>query len=174
MRILLHAVVLASLWSVQAAYPQDSGEQIQFSAEEDSVRDPVPIPPEVKAILKLDHLVQSVLANANITAENLPTDWFSASAIHLSSKATADLIVVAEPPLAGGNVVTFWVFQKWSGGYTLVLTAPAHDLKILHHRTGNYRDIELVSMTASSISTILCRFDGKQYATYRSISKSIQ
>ena len=174
MRILLHVFVFASLWPVQAAYAQESVEQTQFSAEDAAVKKPVPLPPEITAILKQDGMVQSVLSNSNIPAENLPSDWFSASVIHLGTKATADLIVVAEPPLAGGNVVTFWVFRKWSGSYTLVLTAPVHDLRIMHHRTRNYRDIELVSMSASLISTTLCRFDGKQYAAFRSTSKTIE
>jgi hypothetical protein len=141
-----------------------SSEQTHFSAEEDAVRDPVTIPKDVLAILRTDDAVRGALEDKNIPSEKMPLSWFSASKIHLSNPRRSDIIVVGEPPLAGANVVTFWVFRATPQGYKLVLNAPAHDLAVANTRSKGYRDIELTSMTAVQISTVLCRFDGKKYA----------
>lgn len=153
---------------------QRSTEQLNFSAEDTSVKKPVAIPKEVLAILRNDRTVQSVLDNENIPPENLPSSWFSASAIHLSAASGMDLVVVGEPPVVGGNVTIFWVFCSTPEGYKLVLTAPAHGLEVKKTRWNGHRNIELTSMSAVKISTVLCRFDGQQYIEFRSSLEPIQ
>jgi hypothetical protein len=149
-------------------------EQLAFTAEDDAVKKPAAIPQDVVAILVKDEMVSRELENENLPAEKIPLSWFSASAIHLSNSRKTDFVVMARGPLAGGNVVVFWVFRGNPHGHELVLTAPMHDLIVKNTRWNGYRDIELLSATAVTVSTVLCRFDGKQYKEYKSKLEDIQ
>jgi len=155
----------------KAAQPS---EQRHFSAEEDGVKKPIPIPEAVLATLKQDEHICSVLEYENISAEKIPASWFSASAIHLSRPEQTDLVVMEVGPLRGANVITFWIFSATTHGYRLVLMAPAHDLIVKNTRWKGYREIELVSMTALEISTVLVRFDGERYNKYKARSEHIR
>lgn len=46
--------------------------------------------------------------------------------------------------------------------------APAHDLILKKAHWEGHRNIELVSMSASQISTTFLRFDGTRYVEYQS------
>jgi len=151
-----------------------TNEQLVFSAEDDSVKHPVAMPKEVLAILQKDEMVGNALENEQTSAEKIPPDWFSASAIHLSNSRQTDLVVMARGPLAGANVVTFWVFCATAHGYELVLTAPAHDLIVRNTRWFGHRDIELLSASAVQFSSVLCRFDGKRYTSYKTKSERMR
>lgn len=151
-----------------------SSQQRHFSAEVAGVDLPVAIPQDVLAILRNDQMVRNGIEDENLPAEKMPPSWFSASAIHLSNSSKVDLVVVAQGPLAGANVTTFWVFRATSRGYELVLTAPAHDLAVMNTRWKGYRDIELISLTGVQISTVLCRFDGKRYKAHKTSSEPIR
>ena len=168
---LLTFLAFAAVWGVSHAAGTEPHpvEQSEFSAEDAAVKKPVSIPEDVLAMLRKDKTVQSALLDQNIGPENLPASWFSASAIHLSGAKATDLVVVGEPPLVGGNVTLFWVFCATADGHELVLTAPAHNLMVKNKQWKGHREIELASMTAVQISTVLCRFDGKRYTEYRSI-----
>src|SRR5471030_543390 len=77
-----------------------SYEQIEFSAEDSAVKQPVSIPGDVKEQLSRNEVVQTQLENENLPAENLPASWFLASKVHLSSTRRTDLIIVANSPVA--------------------------------------------------------------------------
>ena len=151
-----------------------SAEQVVFSAEDKGVKRPASIPKEVLTLLEKDEDVRTALANENIPDEKMPPSWFSASVIHLSSPSERDLVVMGEGSLRGANVITFWVFCPTARGYELVLAASAHDLIVKNSRWKQYRNIELVSMTAREISSVLFRFDGKRYTEFKSTSEHIQ
>jgi hypothetical protein len=154
--------------------PTHASEQRHFSAEEARVKNPAAIPEDVLAILEEDEGVRDVLEHENAPAEKAPLSWFSASAVHLNGSPRVDLVVMAIGPLRGANVTTFWVFRATPHGYELVMTAPAHDLGVMNTRSKGYRDIELTSLTAVQVSSVLCRFDGKRYAAYRTRSEPIR
>jgi hypothetical protein len=138
-------------------------EQMQFSVEGEMEK-PAAIPPDVLAILSADEYVRSHLESEEPPRKTAPVSWFSASRIHLTSNPRqTDLIVKGEWPLMGANVGTFWVFLSTPRGHRLVLTGPAHNLEVKTTFWNKHREIELISMTAAEIHTILCRFDGKQY-----------
>jgi len=170
--------LFASLAICGALSAQDkhshSAEQSVFSAEDDAVKKPAAIPEDVLAILAKDGMVSRTREDENLPAEKIPRSWFSASAIHLSKSGKTDFVVMAKGPLAGGNVVTFWIFRGTAHGHELVLTAPMHDLVVRHSRRNGYRDVELTSMSAVKISSVLCRFDGKRYARYKSKIEDIR
>jgi hypothetical protein len=149
-------------------------EQSHFSAEDAGVQRPMAIPKDVIAILTQDDLVRTALKNQKLPVEKLPLSWFSAAGIHLGNANETDVVVMAEKELHGANATTFWIFRSTSKGHQLVLTAPAHDLKVKNVQWLGYREIGLVSMTANRISTVLCRFDGRKYAQYKSTTKDIR
>ncbi|HKF20966.1 MAG TPA: hypothetical protein VKE93_05325 [Candidatus Angelobacter sp.] len=161
----------AATAQVKGSHPS---EQTHFSAEVEGVDKPVTLPQDVVAILGKDEMVRNALENENVPAEKMPLSWFSASAIHLSNSGKVDLVVAGNPPLAGANVTTFWVFRATPHGYELVLNAPAHDLAVMNTRSRGYRDIELISMTAVQMSSVLCRFDGARYTKYKARSEPIR
>ena len=81
---------------------------------------------------------------------------------------------MAMAPLTGGNVDSFWIFRETPHGYELIMNAAVHDLWIKKTRWKGYREIELVSMSASQISSAICRFDGKKYVGHKSKLEDIQ
>jgi hypothetical protein len=85
----------------------NSSTQTHSSAEDAGVERPVAIPEDVSALLEKDEMVRGAMEDQNIPADKLPTSWFSASAIHLSSPDKTGFIVVGEPPLSSANVSTF-------------------------------------------------------------------
>ncbi len=146
--------------------------ELRFSAEHQAVGKPVHIPEDVAAILRKDELVRTAAEHEG--ADSAPISWFSAFLVHLSASRRPDLLVIAEGPLMGSNVTTFWVFRGNKHGHRLVLTAPAHDLILKKSYSNRHRDIELVSLTAVQISRVLLRYDGQTYQPYRSTSERIQ
>ena len=171
--LLLVPLAFCGLATAQPKHPHSS-EQTHFSAEDAGVQKPVPIPADVLAILGRDDLVRNVLEDQELPGEKLPQSWFSASEIHLSSSSETDLVVVAEGPLAGGNVDVFWVFCATRQGHELVLMAPEHDLVVKRARWMGHREIELMSATAVQWSGVLLRWDGRKYAAYRTKSVPIK
>jgi hypothetical protein len=148
--------------------------QSHFSAEDAGVKEPVPIPEDVLAVLRTDEMVRAAMANENISTGTIPPSWLSASAIHLSTPEKLDLVVMAEGPLHGSNVTRFWVFCANAHGNRLALTAPAHDLIVKGTGWKGHRNIELTSITATQISTVLFRFDGERYKEAKAESGPIQ
>jgi hypothetical protein len=151
-----------------------ASEQVDFSAEDTSVKKPVPMPKAVWDILKADGPVPDTLEREHISPHTIPASWFLVSAIHLSSAQKPDYIVMGEGPLRGANVIPFWVFCATDSGYALVLTAPAFGLTVKSTRWKGHRNIELDSATAVQISTVLLRFDGERYVEYQSKSEPIK
>jgi hypothetical protein len=171
--ILLTALAYRGPATAQAKHTYSS-EQVHFSAEDEGVQKPVPIPEDVLAILNQDELVRNVLKNEGIPADKLPLSWFSASFIHLSSLGEPDLVVLGEGDLRGANVVTFWVFCSTPHGHELVLMAHEHDLEVKKARWKGHREIEISGETAIQFSSVLLRWDGDKYAAYREKSEPIK
>jgi hypothetical protein len=147
----------------QAQHGLKLQEQLSFSAEDENVKLPADIPQDAWKILQEDHMVQDVLESENLTTEQLPRSWFLASAVHLGDSQENDLLVIANPPLAGGNVTTFWLFIQTPKGMKLVLTAPAHDFIIKSSRSHGHRDINMIGMTAIRIMSVTFHYDGNRY-----------
>jgi hypothetical protein len=151
-----------------------ASEQTHFSTENVTVERPAVIPADAWKILQQDSLVKDILEDENLTIDQLPRSWFQASVVHLGGAGENDLLVIANAPLAGGNVTTFWLFLQSTQGMKLVLNDPAHDFFISSSRTNGHRDIELVAMTAIRIMTGKYRFDGTQYQMVKSTDEPIK
>jgi hypothetical protein len=140
----------------QTAAKSSRSEQTHFSAEDERVQHPIKIPQSVLAVIDED--------------ENM----LSASEIHLAGSTEKDIVVMAVGLLRGANITTFWVLRPTDRGFEMLLDAPVHDLIVKNSRSSGYRDIELLSATAVTVSTVLVKFDGKKYQTYKSKSKPIR
>lgn len=149
----------------QQAHPPH--EQMAFSAEDESVKQPARIPADVWAVLQKDSNVLDVLNSQNLQPNQLPASWFTASEVHLDGAQEGDLIVVGKSLLQGANVTAFWVFTRTPSGPNLVLTVPAHDLAIETNRTKGYRDIKVMMATAGQVSAAIFRYDGQKYQTVK-------
>jgi len=125
-------------------------------------------------IMGKQELVLKVLENQETPPQQLPPSWFSASIIHLSNCSEEDLIVEGEPPLSGGNTVTFWVFRSTPNGHELVLTAAAHDLIVRKARRNGYRELEMMAIITMRVDRVLFRFDCKRCQQYREKSEEIR
>jgi len=143
--------------------PGRQREQTHFSAEDENVNHPFPIPTEVLALLAKDDLVRNVLEDEKIAAANLPTSWFSAAQVRLGGKGELDLIVASKGPLLEANIDPFYVFIHDSHGYKLALSISVQDLIVKRTRSHGYRDLESDGITASTITTGLFRFNGNEY-----------
>jgi hypothetical protein len=150
-----------------------SDDQRLFSAEESAVKHPISIPEDVKMMLSHNVGVRNLLENKNIGTEELPASWFSAATVHLNDSPEQYLMVMAVGDLRGTNVTTFWVFQPSDKGYRLILTATAHTMNIRAVLWKGLREIEFFSNTAVEVSKGLYRYDGIQYALYKSTSEKI-
>jgi hypothetical protein len=148
-------------------------EQTEFSAEDQAVKKPAKIPDDVLALLGQDERVKNALDDAKIPPAELPTSWFSASAIHLSDPVQLDLIVAGEGPLKGGFVEGFWVFCHSEHGYRLVLYAPAHDLVVTETYWNGYREIEMSTESADVLTSVFFRWDGKRYIDFQEKSHKL-
>jgi hypothetical protein len=154
--------------------PHNEIVQTHFSAEDEGVKSPVMIPPEVMVILGEDDIVKRQMENEEPRPAELPQSWFSASKLRLGPTRTDALIVQATGPLVGGNVVVFWAFIQFQVGWKLGLMIPAHDLIVTQTRFNGYRNLEAGAMTCCTITTARFRFDGRVYKRYFSKTEDIK
>jgi hypothetical protein len=106
-----------------------TGEQLHFSAEDETVERPIVLPPGVLAFLRKDPDVVTVLDAVKKGGE-IPQAWVMAPEVHLNAPAEKDIVVTAAGPLAGANVTTFWVFRPVRQDFQLLLKGSAHDLEV--------------------------------------------
>jgi hypothetical protein len=153
---------------------QEQPQQTHFSAEDAAFPNPVPVPGDVLELLEKETVVRDALKNNQDADNKVPQSWFSATELQLRLNGKADLLVRAEPPLAGANTDYFWVFRNFGSGYVRVLGGAAHDLEIRNRRSLGSRDIAFIAMTAAEMHTVVYRFNGKRYVVYREKSEPIK
>jgi hypothetical protein len=175
-QLILGACLIAttSAWSDAQRKPPRFPEQTDFSAEAEGAAHPVPIPDGVLTILEKDDFVRPDLQEADPPVQTPPSSWFSAAKIHLSKSDQQDLVILGEGPLAGANVIMFWIFRNTGHGYDLVLRTGGHDLHVKRRRSNGYRDIETDSVTMMQPNSELFRFDGRRYVLQREKTEPIK
>jgi hypothetical protein len=171
----LLTLVLGSLMGtgvVSAAAQSSVGrEQRHFSAEDETVENPVTIPQPVRELLAKEKMVKQATAFEQIVPEKFPASWFLASGVHLVRGNEEDLVLVGQGPMAGANITQFWVFRQTAQGYKLVLQAGAHDLTVTNRMHNGFREIELLSATAARSYWVLLGFLDGQYKVIRDMSQ---
>jgi hypothetical protein len=133
----------------------------------------VSVPDAVLGMLRKDERVLSYLQAIDKTPQELTTEPFVASEIHLSGSEEKDLIVMGTDGLLGANVTPFWVFRKRSSGYQLVLHVFAHDLKVENARSAGMRNISTGTATSQAGTISLYKFYRGGYHLANSKSESL-
>jgi len=149
-------------------------EQRLFSAEDERVQRPVSLPSVVVEMLARDPDVKGLLENEHLSIDKAAPVWFMASAVRLAGVGERDLVVIGKGPVLGANITTFWLFRPTASGFELLMNAPAHTLIVKNARTKGYKDVELLAGTAVTVSTVLCKFNGKIYVPSRKTLKAIR
>jgi len=176
----LKALPLLGLFIITSSAPieaQTTGknpvkEQSMFGAEDETVDRPVNVPGGALEILRKDEWVLQYLKAEGKSPDQLTSEPFLASEIHLDGPKEIDLIVTGTGRLRG-NVATFWVFRKLPEGCRLVLKATAQSLVVRRDRWKGFRNMSVGSPIAGLSVEVFYRFDGKQYRYYRKKSEPI-
>jgi hypothetical protein len=165
-------LLLGSRGSAQHSGPR---EQSTFGAEDESWEHQVPIPEDVLQILrKTPGDVLEKLRKANIgLPEDLSSDSFLASEIHLNSPQERDLILMGIRNLRLPHAALFWVFRPIRNGHELILSTGGDSLEVLNIRKNGYRQIRVYNNTASTTTGAVYGFDGKQYTLMKQKTKPI-
>jgi len=141
----------------------ESSEQTAFSAEEEKFEHPVPLNKSAKKALASEQSIADVMKDEKLSVETMPEDWFTASEVHLSSPAEADLVVMGNLIARGPYTSAFWVLRKSPGGYRVVFHNDAHSLLVQRTKTNGLRNILTAVVTLRYNSTAKYGFDGKTY-----------
>jgi hypothetical protein len=156
-------LILAQIGTPRAVSGVAAAEQRSFSAEDENVRRPIPLAPEIARILAKDPGVREIIKNQDLSPAELPPSWFLASEVHLNGPKEKDVLVIGQGPIQGANITAFWVLRPGPDGFELILNTYAHDLIVKDTRSRGYRDIQVMRATAVQVSTTLYKFDGGSY-----------
>src|SRR5664280_2910692 len=74
-------------------------EQLNFSAEADTVQRPIDLPTGVMEILRRDRYVLDTLEDEGPSPDKLPASWFWSSQVHLAGPNEKDLVIVGRCPV---------------------------------------------------------------------------
>lgn len=166
--------------TAQHTKPKDPKEQSEFGIERDiiPIQRPVTLPQGALDVLSKDDRIASCLENDELSAEELPANWFAASEIHLDGPNETDLVVLPgdrlpdTPPdepsanacLLGANTGQMWVLRQTRDGVRLVLSQVGLGLTVLSTRSNGLRDIQIGAAGMGYVDSIDYKFDGQSYA----------
>jgi len=170
--LLLNAVVLVFAATSAGQEPSEpfSHPPTSFSAEDAKFPDAVPLSSCARVSLAADVHVASLLKHQNLTAEELPEEWFTASQQSLGTGAGDLMVVMGASLMRGANISPFWILRIRKSSCSLLLSAGGHDLMVLRHKSNGIPDIKTFAITVATTSERLYRFDGHQYRLVRSRS----
>lgn len=161
--LILIAFLLPNIVLSQAPPKITSGEQTTFSSEDEKLERPVTLSGEARAALASERSIADVLKDDGLTSETMPTDWFMASEVHLSSPDEADLVVVGDKIARGAYTTGFWVLRHASAGYKVIFRIDAQDLELLGTRTNGLCDISISIVNLHGEYSAEYGFDGSTY-----------
>jgi len=141
----------------------ESSEQTVFSAEQEKFEHAMPLNKAAKRALASEQSIADVMKDEKLSVEAMPEDWFTASEVHLSSPAEADLVVMGNHIARGAYTSAFWVLRKSLGGYRVVFRNDAHSLQLQKTKTNGLCNILTAVVTLRYNSTAEYEFDGKTY-----------
>jgi hypothetical protein len=171
--LLLTTYLVASRASAQQLERTFSHPPTSFSAEDDKFPHAVPIPSCVRRLLAIDRDVVSALEYEQLSPEQLPSDWFTASERDLGQSGGTYLVVMAAGLMRGANINPFWIFRHAPNSCDLLLSVGAHDLEVLKARTNGLPDVKIASATAVDYFESKYKFDGKNYQIVKRLTQPI-
>src|SRR5579862_9175768 len=131
-----------------------------FSAEDEKFPGAVSLPDCVRRSLASNEHVLDALEYNRLSPEQLPADWFTASAQKLAQSKGTYFVVMGAGQLRGANINPFWIFWQHPKSCDLVLAIGAHDVDILKTKTNGLPDIRVLSATAVRWFEDQFSFDG--------------
>jgi hypothetical protein len=171
--LLLAVGLTASRTPAQQSQETLSHPPKSFSSEDDKFPHAVPLPDCVRRVLASDEHVVNTLNYEELSPEQLPTDWFTASKTYLGPHNASYFVVMGAGVMRGANINPFWVFRRSARSCNLLLSVGAHDLQILKTRTNGLRDIEISALTAVRYFQTRFKFDGHSYQVVKRTSQPI-
>jgi hypothetical protein len=183
-RLLALVAVLECSLIAQKPSKDQQQEQTTFGSDaasaEEFTRKPVEVPAGALQVLRdtltMDRGTLYCIKKGGLEPDQVSASWFVGSEIHLDGPEEVDLIVrpnvfklgTRELPeaascLLGAHVIPFWVLRNIGGRYSLLLETWVVTLGVLSSRTNGYRDIQTISSTAVTRTTLLYKMDVAQY-----------
>lgn len=146
--------------------------QSRFGAERDLARKS-PIPAAIwKWIIDNE---ENIDLRAHVLENNNADSWVYGSEIDLNNDTHADYVIMAhQPPLAGANITTFWVFLNEDGEFRCVLRTSALELDISRKIVNGLRKISSFSASATASFETDFVFDGTTYKAASRKSKVVK
>jgi len=180
-----HLLIAQSSKSSASNKTEQSDFGIELEAE--PVQRPVQLPRAALHALSEDKRVARCLKKNRLRAEQLPSNWFAASVIHLDGRDEADLVVlpggrIPDTPkgsispnvcLIGANTAQMWVLRKTQASFQVVLSQTGLGMNVLSTRTRGLRDITIGAAVGGYDDEIEYKFDGKSYQIVRRISELV-
>jgi hypothetical protein len=172
--ILLVALGLTA-FRVTAQQPPEtfSHPPTSFSAEDDKFPNAVPLPDCVRHLLSSDERVVNTLKYEQLSPEQLPANWFTASEQDLGQTNGKYLLVMGANVMRGANINPFWILRRTANSCDLLLSLGAHDLEVLTTRTNGLPDIRIAASTAVRYFENQYSFDGRNYQMVKRTSQPI-
>jgi hypothetical protein len=163
--LIVGAAFLGTPGQPQTRKSSNLKEQSDFGAEDEKWDRPIPVP---KPVLQILISVRKALP------DELPAEWLLASEIHLYEREERDLIVMGVGGLRLPHAALFWVFRETPRGYELVLSTGGEALTVLDGKWKGFRKIRVYNNTASTTTSTIYRFDGRQYVVRGQKTKPIR
>jgi hypothetical protein len=171
MRIVcIFAVLLAIFGPVRLqAQHRRLGDQSTFTTCADpTVRVPVLLTPSELLALANDDLMQQE-RDQDPPISAYTGQGLEAAVVHLLNSHEQDLIVIGSGrPFLGANVCPFWIIRDLPTGPIVMLHTLTLSLQVQASRTHSLRDISTSSANASTNTTTIFHFNGKEYVPARS------
>lgn len=166
-RVLGSSGVVCALLFAASSRTQDHQDSVKLPKDSFSMEfppeHPVALNQAAKKALASDPAVADVMRDDGLTIDTIPKDWFTASEVHLTSEAQADLLVMGLGISLGPYTAGFWILRKTPQGYDLLLSTNSHGLEILQTSTNGLRDIETGLTAGGSTYSQSFKFDGHRY-----------
>jgi len=165
----------------------NQAEQANFGIEDPKPQRPVDLTRAALDALSKDERVARCLKKNGLSAQELPSNWFVASEIHLDGPNEEDLVVlpggrIPDTPkgaispnvcLLGANTGQMWVLRKMQTGFQVVLSQIGLGMNVLATRTGGFRDIQVGAAVGGYVDGMGYQFDGNLYQISRRTSELV-
>lgn len=164
-------LVLASIVGLPCiSYGQAPGQRFFSDCGIATVQHPVSLTPDVLKVLLATPQASGDFGYAKDSEDprkTNPASLFQASAVDLSGRKEADLVVVGYPPLDGADNCWYWVVRSVRANPKVVLFSTGSSLEEMTSRTKGFRDFRSVWSSAAETVTEIYHFDGTEYVVWK-------
>lgn len=172
MRLLQVGIItLATLWPYVCLAQRH---ELTFSADIDSIHNPVQLPSDALTLLKKDKDDFPNGASEHLRCSdhdeypsqgNAPREQILCTTLPLSSASGTDYLIIGVGALRGAHILPFWIIHKEAGGPVLLFKTRADALTILPSAHNGHRDLvaTFIFGAGATIHDEHFLFDGKTY-----------